>query len=72
MERTLRGLGIDNAKQIFHVVGTDDTATIVLRKHRPQGCIHALYGSAVPCRLGWKPVGVPNIWRGAPASMGIL
>ena len=30
-------LGIDLAKQIFHVVGMDDTGTVVLRKRCPRG-----------------------------------
>jgi hypothetical protein len=32
MEKNLRVVGIEIAKQMFHVVGMDDTGTIVLRK----------------------------------------
>jgi hypothetical protein len=32
MEKKLRVLGMDIAKQIFHVVGMDETGKIVLRK----------------------------------------
>jgi transposase len=32
MEQNFRVLGIDIAKQIFHVVATDETGQIVLRK----------------------------------------
>jgi hypothetical protein len=32
MEKNLRVVAIDIAKQMFHVVGIDDTGTIVLRK----------------------------------------
>jgi hypothetical protein len=32
MEKHLTVLGIDSAKQMFHIVGMDDTGKIVLRK----------------------------------------
>jgi hypothetical protein len=35
MEKNLRVLGIDSAKQLFHVVGMDETGTIAWRKRVP-------------------------------------
>ena len=32
-------LGIDLAKQIFHVVGLDDAGNVVLRKRCPRGAL---------------------------------
>lgn len=32
-------LGIDIAKQIFHIVGMDDADTVVLRKRLPRGAL---------------------------------
>jgi hypothetical protein len=39
MKKNLRVLGIDIAKPMFHVVGMDDTGTVVLRKRLPRGAL---------------------------------
>jgi hypothetical protein len=39
MEKNLRVLGIDMAKQIFHIVGMDDAGNVVLRKRLPRGAL---------------------------------
>ena len=40
----VRVLGIDLAKQIFHVVGMDDTGTVVLRKCLPRSSLMPFIG----------------------------
>jgi hypothetical protein len=42
----VRVLGIDLAKQIFHIVGMDGTGTIVLRKRCPRSALMSFFSTA--------------------------
>jgi transposase len=50
-------LGIDIAKQIFHVVGMDDTGTVVLRKRCPRGALMSFIAQMPPVVIGMEACG---------------
>jgi transposase len=62
MKKNLRVLGIDTAKQIFHVVGMDDTGTIVLRKRLPRGALMPFIAQLSPVVIGMKACGGAHYW----------
>ena len=48
----VRILGIDIAKQMFHVVGLDDAGNIVWQKHLPRGALLS-FMAQLPPRCDW-------------------
>jgi transposase len=52
-----RVLGIDMAKRIFHVVGMDDTGTVVLRKRCPRGGLMSFIAQRPSVAIGMKACG---------------
>ena len=58
----VRVLGIDIAKQIFHIVGMDDTGTVVLRKHCPRGALMSLIAQTPPVVIGMEACGGAHYW----------
>jgi hypothetical protein len=44
----VRILGIDIAKQMFHVVGLDDAGNIVWQKHLPRGALLSFMAQPPP------------------------
>jgi transposase len=62
MKKHLRVLGIDIAKQIFHVVGMDDTGTIVLRKRLPRGALMPFIAQLSPVVIGMEACGGAHYW----------
>ena len=65
------GLGIDMAKQLFHIVGMDDTMTTVWRKPLTRSVLMSLISQIPPWSSGWKPVEEPRTGSGAFINMGI-
>jgi transposase len=57
MKKHLRVLGIDIAKQMFHVVGMDDTGTIGLRKRLPRGALMPFMAQLSPVVIGMEACG---------------
>jgi transposase len=57
MEKYLRFLGIDIAKQIFYVVGMDETGNIVLRKCLPRGALMPFMAQLSPVVIGMEAWG---------------
>jgi transposase len=55
-------LGIDIAKQIFHVVGMDDTGTVVLRKRCPRGALMSFIAQMPPAVIGMEACGGAHYW----------
>jgi transposase len=53
----VRVLGIDIAKQIFHVVGMDDSGTVVLRKRCPRGALMSFIAQLPPVVIGMEVCG---------------
>lgn len=70
MEKHLRVLGIDIAKQIFHVVGMDETGNIVLRKRLPRGALMPFMAQLSPVVIGMEAWGALITGRGASVNMG--
>jgi transposase len=62
MKKHLRVLGIDSATQIFHVVGMDDTGTIVLRKRLPRGALMPFMAQLSPVVIGMEACGGAHYW----------
>jgi transposase len=58
----VRVLGIDIAKQIFHVVGMDDTGTVVLRRCIPRGALMSFIAQMPPVVIGMEACGGAHYW----------
>ena len=50
-------LGIDLAKQMFHVVGMDDTGTVVWRKRLPRSALMSFIAQMPPVVIGLEACG---------------
>src|SRR5882724_4806797 len=55
-------LGIDIAKQIFHVVGLDDAGNVVLRKRLPRGALMSFIAQMPPVVIGMETCGGAHYW----------
>ena len=55
-------LGIDLAKQIFHIVGMDDRGTVVLRKRCPRGTLRSFIAQLPPVVIGMEACGGAHYW----------
>jgi len=64
-------LGIDIAKQIFHLIGMDDSGTVILRKRCPRGVFMSFMTQMPPVVIGMETCGGHTTEHGASASMGI-
>ncbi|MDQ3830967.1 MAG: IS110 family transposase [Candidatus Tectomicrobia bacterium] len=62
MEKHLRVLGSDIAKQIFHVVGMDDAGNVVLRKRLPRGALMSFIAQMPPVMIGMEACGGAHYW----------
>jgi transposase len=62
MEKNLRVLGIDIAKQIFHIVGMDDTGNVGLRKRLPRGALIPFLAQLPPVMIGMEACGGAHYW----------
>jgi transposase len=58
----VRVLGIDIAKQIFHVVGLDDAGNVVLRKRCPRGALMSFIAQMPPVVIGMEACGGAHYW----------
>jgi transposase len=55
-------LGIDIAKQVFHVVGMDDSGHVVLRKRLARSALLTLMANLPPLRIGMEACGSAHYW----------
>jgi transposase len=55
-------LGIDIAKQVFHIVGLDDTSNIVLRKRLPRGALMPFIAQIPPVVIEMEACGGAHYW----------
>jgi transposase len=58
----VRVLGIDIAKQIFHIVGTADTGTVVLRKRCSRAALMSFSAQMPPVVIGMEACGGAHYW----------
>jgi len=72
MAQHMSVLGIDIAKQVFHVVGMDDSGHVVLRKRLARSALRTFMANVPRSAWGWKPVGVPMTGPGCFVSMAMM
>lgn len=58
----VRVLGIDMAKQMFQVVGLDDTGTVVWRKRLPRGALMPFMAQMLLVVIGMEACGGAHDW----------
>jgi transposase len=62
MAQHMSVLGIDIAKQVFHVVGMDDSGHVVLRKHLARSTLLTFMANVPPLRIGMEACGSAHDW----------
>jgi transposase len=62
MEQKLRALGIDIAKQVFHLVGMDAHGTIVVRKRLYRAQVLVFIAQLPPTCMGMEACGGAHYW----------
>jgi transposase len=62
MAQHMSVLGIDIAKQVFHVVGMDDSGHVVLRKRLARSTLLTFMANVPPLRIGMEACGSAHDW----------
>jgi Transposase len=62
MAQHMSVLGIDIAKQVFHVVGMDDSGHVVLRKRLVRSALLTFMANVPPLRIGMEACGSAHDW----------
>jgi transposase len=62
MAQHMSVLGIDIAKQVFHVVGMDDSGHVVLRKRLARSALLPFMANVPPLRIGMEAWGSAHYW----------
>jgi transposase len=62
MAQTIKVLGIDIAKVVFHVVGMDDSGHVVLRKRLARSELLTFIANLPPLRIGMEACGSAHYW----------
>jgi transposase len=62
MAQKISVLGIDIAKQVFHLVGMDDSGHVVLRKRRLRGALLHCIAMLPPALIGMEACGSAHYW----------
>jgi transposase len=62
MAQTIKVLGIDVAKIVFHVVGMDDSGPVVLRKRLARSELLTFIANVPPLRIGMEACGSAHDW----------
>ena len=62
MAQSISVLGIDIAKQVFHVVGMDDAGHVVLRKRLARSELPRFIATLPPLRIGMEACGGAHYW----------
>jgi transposase len=62
MAQHMSVLGIDIAKQVFHVVGMDDSGHVVLRKRLARSTLLTFMANVPPLRIGMEACGSAHYW----------
>jgi transposase len=61
-------VGIDMAKQVFHLVGMDEHGTILVRKRLSRAQLMAFIAQLPPTLMGMEACGGAHYWARAFAS----
>jgi transposase len=62
MAQHMSVLGIDIAKQVFHIVGMDDSGHVVLRKRLARSTLLTFIANVPPLRIGMEACGSAHYW----------
>jgi len=62
MEKKLSVVGIDIAKQVFHLVGMDEHGTILMRKRLYRAQVMAFIAQLPPTLIGMEACGGTHDW----------
>jgi transposase len=62
MAQHMSVLGIDIARQVFHVVGMDDRGHVVLRKRFVRSALLSFIANVRPLRIGMEACGSAHDW----------
>jgi transposase len=62
MAQTITVLGIDIAKQVFHIVGMDNSGRVVLRKRLARSALLTFIANVPPVRIGMEACGSAHYW----------
>ena len=62
MAQTITVLGLDIAKQVFHIVGLDDRGRVVLRKRLARSALLTFMANVPPVRMGIAACGSAHDW----------
>jgi transposase len=60
--KKLSVVGIDMAKQVFHLVGMDEQGTMLVRKRLYRGQVMAFIGQLPPTLIGMEACGGAHDW----------
>ena len=68
--KTLGKLGIDLAKNIFHLYGVDEGGKVILKKRLRRKQLLAFVGNLEPCLIGVEACGGSNYWARQMGKLG--
>ena len=66
----LTTIGIDLAKSVFQVHGTDDKGRAVLKKQLKRAQMAAFFANLPPCRIGLEACGSAHYWARKLQALG--
>lgn len=66
----LTTIGIDLAKNVFQIHGTDDAGRAVLKKQLKRGQMLAFFANLTPCRIGMEACGSGHYWARKLQALG--
>lgn len=66
----LTTIGIDVAKNVFQIHGTDDAGRAVLKKQLKRGQMLAFFANLTPCRIGMEACGSGHYWARKLQALG--
>src|SRR5919106_1981393 len=69
-EMKLKTLGIDLAKNIFHLYGVDEGGKVILKKRLRRKQLLAFVGNLEPCLIGVEACGGSNYWARQMGKLG--
>jgi len=67
---TIRTIGLDLAKSVFHAHGVDETGTMVLTKRLHRKQMLPFFSKLPPCLIGVEACGTAHYWARTLAAMG--
>ena len=66
----LTTIGIDLAKNVFQVHGTDDKGRALLKKQLKRAQVVPFFANLAPCRIGMEACGSAHFWARKLQALG--